>query len=189
MGKKQIIVLVVFLLILGALIGSFFLLKQGNGKKKSVKKEVLLDVDFKNVNSFSYTSYGQTTTYEKKDNKWKNIKDKKEKVDTKTIDSQIAKICSAVKQDSIKKPSDYDQYGFTIESDKVKTSKQDIVLKTKDGKTYNYYVGISNPYNDTQCYVMIDGDKTVYISDAEAFTSLGTSQEGMNQMPINGLSQ
>lgn len=185
MGKKQVIGLIIALVILGGLIGGWLIMRNHDTKKSAKKDQVLVTVNAANVNSYSYTEYGTTTSYEKKKDKWTNPKDKKEKVDTKQVQTEVTTICNAKKYDTIKKTDDYSQYGLTVKSNKVTSAKTTVVLKDQK-KTYKYYVGITNPYDKSHCYVMIEGDKNVYITDADAFTSLGQSQDESNQMQMNG---
>ena len=190
MRKKQIIGLIIAVLVLGGLIGGWLIMRNHDTKKSAKKEEVLLKVNPAEINSYSYTEYSVTTSYEKKNNNWTNSSSKKEKVDTKTIQTEVANICNAKKHDTIKKVNDYDQYGFTVKSGKVTSGKTNITLKTANGKTYKYYAGKTNPYDDSQCYVMLEGDKKVYITDADAFTSLGSSQNSnSNPIQMNGVSQ
>ena len=56
-----------------------------------------------------------------------------------------------------------------------------ITVTTKDGKEYTYYVGMTNPNDQSKTYVILKGDNNVYLSETEVFNAFLSDPETMGQ--------
>lgn len=182
-GKKQIIIIVVALAVLASLVLGYILVNNSN--KKANKQELLCEYNSDAINKLNYTVAGQSYSLEKKKDTWKDIKNKKNKIDSRSVQVAIDSLAQAKVEKKFNDYKNLADYGFETDNNKIKTGKQEITVTTKDGKSYTYYVGKTSPNDETKSYVMIKGDKNVYISKAAVFNAFYNAPESIGQESQN----
>ena len=183
MKKSQVITMVVLLVVLGLCIAGYFVgekyFADKEKKEEEAKTKVVYKIDTSKVTNVDYRYDGKPYSIVKDGMIWKNGNDLKMNLKQVEVGNMIGSLKKIKATTVIKKPSDIKQFGFTKTKDGIKPEIQEIVVKLSGGKTYNIYVGASNPYNKSSYYVMFKGDDNVYLVDESVATEF---QKTLNEL-------
>ena len=122
--KKQIISIVVVLVVLCGLIAAFVAVKTSDKGAKKDKKEQIRTYDAKTINKLQYTAYGKTYSLEKKNDKWTDTKNKKSKLDNKSVQAAVVSLSLATVKNKFDDYKDLEEYGFVTENNKLKSGNK-----------------------------------------------------------------
>jgi hypothetical protein len=124
--------------------------------------------DYKNnITKVSYGYSDEDITLVNEDGTWYDSADKSVKIDSSAVETMTALLSNVTASQKIEKPDDISEYGFTTDDDgNIEATTNKIVITDADEKTYTLYIGASNPYDESQYYLMVEGDDNIYVVDS-----------------------
>lgn len=159
--KRQILILIILLAILGA---AFFLIRVRNQKEAEKPQEEdtaqvkILELVSDDIVALSYDCDGETYSFEKKDDVWYLVGEPDRNLTQTTVKAFAMQFCPMEASQVIQSVTDVSQYGFSEESvRKVSASTADA--------TYTILVGDENELTDSY-YVMLPDSQDVYVVDS-----------------------
>lgn len=186
MRKQYIELGSVIILLIVCVIGYFSITNYYNNKEKkeeNANKIVAFSLEnYKDAKSISYTSDSDTINLVKKDNKW-NIKgDSKTDVDESIVETEmLSTLVEVVSEEKIDDSSNLEEYGFTEKDGKIKSSTNTITIVDSENKEHTIYLGNANPYDTSKYYMMVEGNKSVYVVDSSVADAFSKTKDDLEK--------
>lgn len=155
---KRVILMV---LVLAALVGSYFLVKNMNEQKQAKEEQeaqesniTVKETKMEDITGFSYLVSGDEISFQKKDNQWVLEKDNSVNIDQDAIKTLLQGLSSIQAQNTISQ-NNVDMEGFGL------NTPTNIIKVTTPSGTDTYTFGIQNSLTQ-QYYLRLNEDTDVY---------------------------
>lgn len=188
--KRQILMLIILLAILGAV---FFLIRARNQREAEKPQEEenakvkLYEAVQEDIVALSYDCDGETYSFEKKDDVWYLVGEPERNLTQTTVKAFAMQFCPMEAEKVIKNVTDVSQYGFS------EASARKVSASTAN-ETYTILVGDKNELTDSY-YVMLPDGKDVYVVDSlvisrfdrkpDSFTVVEESEESSEEGSVD----
>lgn len=185
--KRQLIQFCVVIVVLAVCIGGYFGISKyfaDKEEKESTDTIVAFELeDYKNITDVAYIYEGENISLSKNSGTWTYSEDSSINLSSSAIeDEMLSQLASVEATQKIEDPDDVAEYGFeTNENGELEPSTNTIVVVDGDGNTYTIYIGAQNPYDSTQYYMMMDGDKDIYVTDSTLADAFSKSVEDITE--------